>query len=86
MEIMDSNLPGSDLTLLKCFAAFAEWGYLEQMFCASSELNTYLYVVIRQMINTSFHTVIYLCNDEISVCQELKCYGNGILNYSKVKC
>lgn len=33
---MDSNLLDSDLTLLmsarKCFVAFAEWDYLEEMF------------------------------------------------------
>lgn len=43
---MDSNLLDSDLTLLmsarKCFVAFAEWDYLEELFCGSSELNTYL--------------------------------------------
>lgn len=83
---MDSNLSGSERTLLQCFAAFAEWGYLEQVFCASSELNTYLYMVIKQMVKTRFHTVIYLCNDEISVCRELKYYDNGLFNYSKVKC
>lgn len=40
MDLMDSDLLGSDLALLQCFTAFAEWGYLEHMFCASSELNT----------------------------------------------
>lgn len=48
---MDSNLLGSDLTPLtsawKCFVAVAEWGYLEQMFCGSSELNTYLPMMIK---------------------------------------
>lgn len=83
---MDSNLLGCELTLLKCFAAFGEWGYLEQMFCASSEWNTYLYMLIKQMIKARFHVLIHLFSNEISVCQELKCYDNGIFNYSKLKC
>lgn len=81
---MDSNLLDSDLTLLmsawKCSVAFAEWGYLEQMFCGSSELNTYLYMMIKQRIKTRFHVVIYLRNNEINICQGLKCYDRGLFN------
>lgn len=32
-----------------CFVAFAESRYLEQLFCGSSELNTCLYMMIKQM-------------------------------------
>lgn len=50
---MDSNLLDSDLTLVMstwmCFVSFAEWGYLEQLFCGSSELNTCLYMMIKRM-------------------------------------
>jgi len=77
---MGSNHLDSDLTLLisawKCFVAFAEWGCLEQRFCGSSELNAYLYMMIKQMIKTRFHVVI----NEINIFQELKCYDRGLLN------
>lgn len=75
----------------KHFVAFAEWGYLEQMLFESSEQNTYLYMMMKQMIKTGFRRVVHLCNNKINICQELKYYDRGpfkldiYFNYFKVK-